>query len=141
MPTPIYMSINDGGVKGSVEIAGREGTIEIIEIGLGQESQVAGVDRENRNPHRGGLPRGGKHRAVTPQHDGQHHRLIEALGHTGAVAAQAQVLIGVGKAHHAPGTAGPLHGMAGSLQALLNRVRRLHRQRLAVIDDQSDPGH
>ena len=31
MPTPIYMSINDGGVEGSVEIAGREGTVEIIE--------------------------------------------------------------------------------------------------------------
>ncbi len=43
-----------------------EGAIQIIEIGLGQKSQVAGVDRENRNPHRGGLPRGGKHRAVTP---------------------------------------------------------------------------
>ncbi|WP_412062097.1 type VI secretion system tube protein TssD [Rubrivirga sp. IMCC45206] len=32
MPTPIYMSINDNGVAGSVEIAGREETIEIIEV-------------------------------------------------------------------------------------------------------------
>lgn len=32
MPTPIYMNINDGAVKGSVEIAGREGTVEIIEM-------------------------------------------------------------------------------------------------------------
>lgn len=32
MPTPIYMSINDTGVAGSVEIAGREGTVEVIEM-------------------------------------------------------------------------------------------------------------
>lgn len=32
MPTPVYMNINDGGVTGSVEIAGREGTVEIIKI-------------------------------------------------------------------------------------------------------------
>ena len=32
MPTPVYMSINDAGVAGSVEIAGREGTIEVIEV-------------------------------------------------------------------------------------------------------------
>ncbi len=31
MPTPVYMSINDTGVAGSVEIAGREGTVEILE--------------------------------------------------------------------------------------------------------------
>ncbi len=32
MPTPIYMSINDNSVKGSVEIVGREGTVEILEV-------------------------------------------------------------------------------------------------------------
>ena len=32
MPTPVYMSINDTGVAGSVEIAGREGTVEILEV-------------------------------------------------------------------------------------------------------------
>ena len=32
MPTPIYMMINDGSVRGSVEIAGREGTVEVIEM-------------------------------------------------------------------------------------------------------------
>ena len=32
MPTPIYMFINDGGVEGSVDIAGREGSVEVIEM-------------------------------------------------------------------------------------------------------------
>jgi len=32
MPTPVYMNINDGGVAGSVEIAGREGTIEVVDV-------------------------------------------------------------------------------------------------------------
>ncbi|MBT8399512.1 MAG: type VI secretion system tube protein Hcp [Rhodothermia bacterium] len=32
MPTPIYMSINDTGVKGSVEIGGREDTVEVLEV-------------------------------------------------------------------------------------------------------------
>lgn len=32
MPTPAYCSINEGGIAGSVEIAGREGTIEVIKF-------------------------------------------------------------------------------------------------------------
>ncbi|MFQ5571549.1 MAG: Hcp family type VI secretion system effector [Rhodothermales bacterium] len=32
MPTPIYMSINDTGVAGSVDIGGREGTVEVLEV-------------------------------------------------------------------------------------------------------------
>jgi type VI secretion system secreted protein Hcp len=32
MPTPVYMSINDTAVKGSVEIAGREGSIEVLVV-------------------------------------------------------------------------------------------------------------
>ena len=32
MPTPVYMNINDTGIKGSVAIAGREGTIEVLEV-------------------------------------------------------------------------------------------------------------
>ena len=32
MPTPVYMSINDGAVKGSVEIGGRQDTVEVLEI-------------------------------------------------------------------------------------------------------------
>ena len=32
MPTPIYMSINDTGVAGSVEIDGRVGTVEVLSI-------------------------------------------------------------------------------------------------------------
>lgn len=32
MPTPVYMNIDGGKVSGSVEIAGREGTIEILEV-------------------------------------------------------------------------------------------------------------
>lgn len=32
MPTPIYMNINDLGIPGSVDIAGREETVEIIEV-------------------------------------------------------------------------------------------------------------
>lgn len=32
MPTPIYCSINEGGIAGSVEIAGREDTIEVLKI-------------------------------------------------------------------------------------------------------------
>ena len=81
------------------------------------------------------------YRAVATQHDGQHHRLIEALGHAGAVPPKAQVLIRVGKAHHPPGTAGTLNAMARCFQALLNRVGRLDRQWFAVIDDQSDTRH
>ncbi len=32
MPTPVYMSINDNAVQGSVEIGGREGTVEVLEV-------------------------------------------------------------------------------------------------------------
>lgn len=32
MPTPVYMTINDLEIKGSVEIADRRGTIEIVQV-------------------------------------------------------------------------------------------------------------
>ncbi len=32
MPTPVYMSINENKVKGSVAIGGRVGTVEVLEV-------------------------------------------------------------------------------------------------------------
>ena len=51
------------------------------------------------------------------------------------------MLIRIGEAHHATRAAGANHRVASQLQPLVIGIRRLHRQRLAVIHDQSDPGH
>ncbi len=117
------------------------GPIQLAEVGLGQETQVAGVDREDRHADRCGLARGGEHGAVTPQHHRQTHLRVEARRHAGAEAAAAQVLVGIGEAHHAAGAADPQHAGAGRLQAALDDIGRLDGQILAVVDDQSDAGH
>ena len=57
------------------------------------------------------------------------------------MAVGAQVLVGVGKAHHPAGTADAHHLMARLVEAGFDGVGRGEGHILAVIDDQSDAGH
>ena len=118
-----------------------ESLIKITQIGLREKAEMASVDRQNWHSNGCRLTRSRQHRAVSSQHNRQHHRGIKPLGHTSVVPQHAQVLIWVGKTHHPSRTAGPHHLMASELQPLLNRLSGLYGERLSVIHDQSDPGH
>ena len=51
------------------------------------------------------------------------------------------MLVRIGKAHHTTGATDPQNIKARRGQTGLNGLGGGQRQRLAVIDDQTDPGH
>jgi hypothetical protein len=118
-----------------------EGLVKILQVGLGEEAEVAGVDREDRHAYRGCLAGGGEHGAVAAEHQGQGHFGVEAGGDAGGIALGAQVLVGVGEAHHPTGAADAHHAEACVRQATLDGVGGGEGQLLAIVDDQADPWH
>ena len=113
----------------------------MAEVGLGQEAQVTGVDGEDRHADRCRLASGREHGAIAAEHQGQAQICSETGGHAGGKALGAQVLVGVGEAHHAAGATHPHHLHAGFAQAGFNGVAGGDGQVFAVIHDQSNAGH